>query len=114
GRIYMKPISEYNYRTRSLIICFILLSLSLSVICSSNDVFAKVLNVRDFGAVGDGHHDDTAALQKAIEAAGLKKGGGVLEIPAGNYRITHTLEFKHLTGLIIRGEGMDFGSAMRP
>ena len=29
-----------------------------------------ILNVRDFGAAGDGRHDDTAAIQAAIAAAG--------------------------------------------
>ncbi len=44
-------------------------------------------NVRDFGAVGDGVADDTAAIQHAID-----QGDGWLEFPRGDYRITRTLE----------------------
>ncbi len=43
------------------------------------------LNVRRFGAVGDGVHDDTAAIQAAINCC--PKHGRVL-IPAGRYRVT--------------------------
>lgn len=42
------------------------------------------LNVRDFGAKGDGQTDDTAFIQCAINAC--PKGGRVL-IPAGLYRV---------------------------
>jgi hypothetical protein len=41
-------------------------------------------SVRDFGAVGDGRTDDTAAFQRALDAAG-KAGGGVVVAPRGNY-----------------------------
>lgn len=41
-------------------------------------------SVRDFGAKGDGQTDDTAAFQKALDAAG-KAGGGVVYAPRGNY-----------------------------
>lgn len=48
---------------------------------------ARVLkSVKDFGALGDGRHDDTAALQKAIEQEGWR-----LFFPAGHYRITWPL-----------------------
>lgn len=40
-------------------------------------------NVRDFGAVGDGATDDTAALQRAIDAAA--PAGGVVFVPPGKY-----------------------------
>ena len=41
-------------------------------------------NVKDFGAVGDGQTDDTAAFQKALDAAS-QAGGGVVQAPRGNY-----------------------------
>ena len=41
-------------------------------------------NVRSFGAAGDGKTDDTAAFQKALDAA-AKAGGGVVYAPVGNY-----------------------------
>jgi putative cofactor-binding repeat protein len=44
---------------------------------------AKSLNVRNFGALGDGVTNDTAAFARAIAA--LPAAGGTLEIPAGNY-----------------------------
>lgn len=42
---------------------------------------------REFGAVGDGQADDTAALQQAVD-----KGDGRLRLPPGTYRITRTIE----------------------
>lgn len=42
-------------------------------------------NVRWFGAVGDGKADDTAAIQRAIDAT---RSGGVLVFPQGRYRVT--------------------------
>ena len=44
----------------------------------------STLEVRAFGAMGDGKTDDTAAFQKALDAAG-KAGGGVVFAPRGNY-----------------------------
>lgn len=43
-----------------------------------------VFNVRDYGAVGDGSTNDTAAIQAAITAAGSTTGRGVY-FPAGRY-----------------------------
>jgi polygalacturonase len=45
---------------------------------------AGVYNVRAFGATGDGKTIDTAAINKAIEAAAAA-GGGTVRFPAGNY-----------------------------
>jgi hypothetical protein len=41
------------------------------------------LNVKDYGAVGDGVHDDTSAIQAAINDA--QTGGRMLVVPAGTY-----------------------------
>jgi hypothetical protein len=44
--------------------------------------FADVVNVKDFGAVGDGIADDTAAIQAALTAV---PSGGSLFFPTGTY-----------------------------
>jgi len=46
------------------------------------------VSVKDFGAVGDGVADDTAAFTAAkVYLAGL--GGGICDVPAGTYKLTN-------------------------
>src|SRR4051812_17555674 len=53
---------------------------------------ARVYNVRDFGAKGDGATLDTLAVQAAIDAC-TKDMGGVVLIPAGVF-VVGTIELK--------------------
>ena len=45
------------------------------------------VSVKDFGAVGDGVTDDTAAIQAAIDAVN-SSGGGIVIIPSGNFIVS--------------------------
>ena len=49
------------------------------------------LDVRTFGARGDGKTDDTAAIQKALDRAG-KNRGGIVHLPAGAYVVERSLQ----------------------
>ncbi|HTR43026.1 MAG TPA: glycosyl hydrolase family 28 protein [Pseudomonadales bacterium] len=57
-----------------------------------------VFNVLDFGARGDGTNDDTAAVQKTVDAC-LAAGGGQVVLPGGKI---------FLTGAITLGSDIDF------
>lgn len=66
-------------------------------------------NVRDFGALGDGEADDTAAIRKAIASV---QSGAVL-LPAGRYKITDRLVINK-PGVVLRGEGPDKTTLFMP
>jgi hypothetical protein len=59
-------------------------------------------NVRDFGAAGDGKHDDTPAFRKAMD----QTPAGVIQIPPGRYLITDILDIRK-PNLVLRGAGPD-------
>jgi pectate lyase-like protein/copper-binding protein NosD len=63
------------------------------------------VNVQDFGAVGDGVHDDTAAIRNAIMATPKNRGGGVFfPQPEKHYRITDTIYISDRPSLCFFGE----------
>jgi len=69
--------------------------------------FADVVNVKDFGAVGDGVADDTAAIQAAIDNVN-SNGGGLVYFPStvGNfYAVKQTFTIGDKTHLL--GDGSD-------
>jgi parallel beta-helix repeat protein len=52
--------------------------------CPEPPSTANAIDVRQFGARGDGQHDDTKAIQAAIRAAAP---GATVHVPAGTYRV---------------------------
>ena len=52
------------------------------------------LNVKDFGAAGDGVTDDHEAMQAAIDAASQGLGGGKLYFPEGTYLVKKMVQLK--------------------
>jgi len=65
---------------------------------------ATILNVKDFGARGDGSSDETEAIAKALEQAS-RLDGGIVYFPRGLYMVTSTLNIPPKT--ILRGERQD-------
>ena len=61
---------------------------------------ATIVNVRGFGATGDGVTDDRAAISAAI--ASLGGAAGAVYFPAGNYRMLSALTVPG--GVVLRGE----------
>jgi len=66
-----------------------------------------VINVKDYGTVGNGVADDTAAIQAAIDACQ----NGTVFFPVGSYKVTDTLKIEYDTanGLVstnLVGEGL--------
>jgi polygalacturonase len=76
---------------------------------SDKNAGARVYNIRDFGARGDGKTLDTAALQGAIDACNRDQGGTVL-VPAGVF-VIGTVELKSNVTLHISAQGTLLGSA---
>lgn len=63
----------------------IILIMSLAISCESH-ASASWLNVKNYGAVGDGSTNDIAAINSALAA--LPARGGVVYFPPGRYRVS--------------------------
>jgi polygalacturonase len=77
-------------------------------IISSGSPGARIYDIRDFGAKGDGVTLDTKALQSAIDACNKDQGGTVL-VPAGTF-VIGTTELKSNVTLHIAAQGILLGS----
>ncbi|WP_159887055.1 right-handed parallel beta-helix repeat-containing protein [Paenibacillus puerhi] len=64
------------------------------------------LNVKDYGAKGNGHpyDNDAPAIQAAIHAAGRGRFGGTVYLPAGKYRVESSLVL--LSNVQLVGDGI--------
>jgi hypothetical protein len=69
---------------------------------------ARIYNVRDYGAKGDGATLDTAAFQAALDACNRDRGGVVL-VPAGDF-IVGTIQIKSNVTLRVAAAGRVLGS----
>lgn len=70
--------------SRKIVLILLKIALSTTAMASSN-----FINVKDFGAVGDGQNDDSPAIQKAINS--ISTSGGTVFFPIGRYRIKTTI-----------------------
>jgi hypothetical protein len=71
---------------------------------------SDIVSVKDFGALGDGNHDDSDAFQKAVNAFNANSfgsiwGDGRLYIPKGRYKITKNIISKK--GINYQGDGVE-------
>ncbi|MET7454272.1 glycosyl hydrolase family 28 protein [Streptomyces sp. NPDC005574] len=72
---------------------------------------AAALDVRDYGAKGDGSTNDTPAINKAIDAANAA-GGGTVRFPSGSYKSKNTIHMKsHVTLQVDKGATIQGSSA---
>jgi len=66
-----------------------------------------VINVRDYGATGNGTTDDTAAIQAAIDSVGATTYycNLALYFPAGTYYVTSSIDLTDKRNIVIEGAG---------
>src|SRR6266540_3541573 len=99
-------------RRRGLQAAVLALAIGVVPFIAPQGAWAATLNVRDFGARGDGSANDTAAINTAIQEASTRGGGGnTLVFPSGTYRSANSIHLKsnvtiHLdAGATIMGAG---------
>lgn len=101
----IKDVGIYTLLIKISLVFGILVSLSIPS-------FAININVKDFGAKGDGKTDDRSAIQAAINKIN-EANGGILNFPEGTYLVTCPLkspewipQIKLCNNLKIRGVGI--------
>src|SRR5581483_5072878 len=90
-------VRNFNFTSRRKLLSIVAASLALSAVAlpasatnwwnatPAQTIGSTVLNVRNFGATGNGSTNDTVAIQAAINA--LPSSGGTIVVPAGTYMI---------------------------
>lgn len=79
---------------------------------ANDQISGSVINVLDFGAVGDGVTDDTAAIKLARDSISTdfntSATGGVLHFPRGKYKISSVVEIP--PAMVLTGEARHNGT----
>lgn len=75
-----------------------------AILLISSGLTAAALSVsaKDYGAKGDGTTDDTAAIQKALDA--VAESHGIVHLPAGDYKLSNSLVVPRRSTLMGEGE----------
>jgi hypothetical protein len=70
------------------------------------DRISDIINVKDYGAIGDGVHDDTPNIQAAVLARGSN--AGIIFFPSGKYLVTAPIIFfpQGSGSIIFQGNGV--------
>lgn len=68
-------------------------------------LFDSIADVKKFGAYGDGIHDDTSAVKRALRSLPL---GGTLFFPSGTYLITSTINIEAKGSIRVKGNAKGF------
>ena len=66
------------------------------------DILEETVNVKDFGATGDGVTDDTTAIQEALDAVAAAR-RGIVYFPPGRYLYSATLDLTGASGDLVEG-----------
>jgi len=66
----------------------------------------EYVSIKDFGAVGNGTADDTAAIQAAWTWA-ISNGGARIHVPTGTYLVTSAINITGANNVTFEGDGID-------
>ena len=98
---------------------FVMASTALAVVgmapAAADVGAAAVLNVRDFGATGNGSSNDSPAIDRAITVANATAGGATVRFPSGTYKSQNTIHMKsNVTLQLDSGAVGDHRTALDP